>query len=388
MAGKDEIICEMFSNCIFSDVASLWLAEQGKSLAQTTRDRYGTVLDLYILPLIGKIKVKDITPREIDRLLKTVMERNADKGKRGGGLKGGSLALIRFIVGSIVTYAEEMDTPRERFNVPKSERDVFYSLTEGELERVCMCAKHNHCPEMLSVLLMIFMGIRLGEICALSCDDIHLERGEIFIHQSVHRVKSLDNVNGKRTENRIAEIPAKTQIRIEQIPKELIACIDEFSKPGTILLTGRRDVPMEPRTLRNRVDRIFEAYRIKDMPFQRFRKTYVEGKASVSILASVFIGKNNISSKEDTLDTDWLMIEMRNDLKPLRLLLGLSPEEMGDYAGISSEDYLQMEEGKRLITWDVYLAFLFFFVYNRKTGNVVDSLGLYPVALKKKLEIV
>ena len=71
----------------------------------------------------------------------------------------------------------------------------------------------------------------------------------------------------------------------------------------------------------------------------------------------------------------------------MRLLLGLSPEEMEDYVGISLEDYLQLEEGKRVITWDAYLALLFFFVYNRKTGNVVDSLGLYPAALKRKLEI-
>ena len=300
LAGKDEIIHDTLLNCIFSDVASLWLAEQGQSLARTTCDRYGTALELYILPLVGKLKVKDITPRETDRLLKTVMECNADKGKRGGGLKGGSLALIRFIVMSIVSYAEEMDTPRERFDMPKSEKDVFYPLTEEELERVCMCAKHNHCPEMLGVLLMVFMGVRLGEVCGLSCDDIHLGRREIYIHQSVHRVKNMDSGSGKRTENKIAEIPAKTQIRTERIPEGMVEYIDEFMKPGAFLLTGRKDVPMEPRTLRNRVDRIFEAYRIKDMPFQRFRKTYVEGKASLSVLADIFTGRKNISPQESS----------------------------------------------------------------------------------------
>ena len=287
MAGQEGDTRTTFSNCIFSDVAPLWLAEQGKSLAQTTCDRYGTTLNRYILPLIGQARVKDITAGDTNRLLKTVMEQNVGKGKRGGGLKEGSLTLIRFIVTSIVTYAEDMDAPREKFVMPKSEKDVFYPLTEEELERVCMCAKHNHCPEMLGVLLMIFMGIRLGEICGLSCDDIYLDRREIYIHQSVHRVKNMDSGSSKRTENKIAEIPTKKQIRTEPIPEELIGYTGEFMRPGTLLLTGRRDVPMEPRTLRNRVDRIFDAYRIKDMPFQRFRKTFVEGKVSASVLADV-----------------------------------------------------------------------------------------------------
>ena len=89
---------------------------------------------------------------------------------------------------------------------------------------------------------------------------------------------------GSRTENKIAEIPTKTQIRTERIPEALTEYIEEFRKPGMILLTGLKGVPMEAKTLRNRVDRIFDTYRIKDMPFQRFRKTYVEGKADISVL--------------------------------------------------------------------------------------------------------
>ena len=184
----------------------------------------------------------------------------------------------------MISFAEDADGSKEKFEIPKSEKDSFLALTRQELEKVTWCAKYNRCPEMLGVLMMIFMGIRLGEICALSCDDIDLDRREIRIHQSVHRVKKSIRDGGSRTENKIAEIPTKTQIRTERIPEALTEYIEEFMKPGMILLTGLKSVPMEAKTLRNRVDRIFDTYRIKDMPFQRFRKNYVEGKADISVL--------------------------------------------------------------------------------------------------------
>ena len=74
---------------------------------------------------------------------------------------------------------------------------------------------------------------------------------------------------------------------------------------------------------------------------------------------------------------------MKRDLKPLRLILGVSQNEMGEYLGISKSTYLKMEEGKRNITWKEYLAILFFFAYNPKTESVLEALGLYPDALRK-----
>lgn len=287
----------------FKDVASMWLNRERNPIARTTRDRYETILELYILPYIGESCLQDITEEMIDSLLEKVSSDTANKGKDGGSLKGNSLVLIRDITRRIITFAKDNDGGREKFEIPVSKAGVFLPLSVKELEKICRCAKANHSREMLGVLLMIFMGIRTGEVCALSCDDVHLLSREIYIHRSVHRVKVKGERNDpeeKRTENSISELPLKSQIRMEPIPEALLSYIEDFFIPGTILLTGDKNNPLEPKTFRNRVNKTFEPYRIGDIPFQRYRKTYTEGKADISILEAVLSGrKRDISGYID-----------------------------------------------------------------------------------------
>ena len=281
----EETPTEELAECLFAEAASLWMAEKENTLAQTASSRYRFMLERYILPLIGGTRVIDITSAETEEMIRTVMGQNEGKGKRGGSLKGGSISMIRFIVRSVIAYASGEENTGEKVELVRSEKDEFLPLTEREVEQVCRCARFNHCPEMLGVLMMIFMGIRLGELCALSCDDIYLDKKEIYIHRSVHRIKREKERDAHKTENRITEISTKSQIRTERIPEELLDYVKEFYAPGTIMMTGKREIPMEARTLSNRVAKIFEVYRIENMPFQRFRKTYVERKAYTYYLA-------------------------------------------------------------------------------------------------------
>ena len=166
----------------------------------------------------------------------------------------------------------------------------------------------------------------------------------------------------------------------------MIIYIREYFVSGAVLLTGNKDRPLEARTLKNRVDRIFKENNIEAIPFQRYRKTWKLKKPDGSIFETAGGEIANDIPGQDELDKRWLVDEMKRDLKHLRLILGIGYDEMGDYLGISSSTYLKMEDGKRIIKWDEYLALLFFFSYNNKTREVLRALGLYPKALKESLK--
>ena len=89
--------------------------------------------------------------------------------------------------------------------------------------------------------------------------------------------------------------------------------------------------------------------------------------------------------RKNRLNRQWLTEEMGRDLAPLRMLLGLSADEMGTLLGISEGAYKSLESGKKEVSWDQYMALLFLFHYNERTTSVVDSLGLYPEPLKIRL---
>ena len=101
--------------------------------------------------------------------------------------------------------------------------------------------------------------------------------------------------------------------------------------------------------------------------------------------AAYLDGKESSEKKVRPLNRRWLLNEMARDMAPLRLLLGVGADEMGAMIGVSEQTYKGLENGKRKVSWDQYMALLFVFRYNKRTSAVIDSLGLYPEALKDRL---
>ena len=112
---------------------------------------------------------------------------------------------------------------------------------------------------------------------------------------------------------------------------------------------------MEPRTLSNRIDKIFDAHMIEHIAFQRFRKTFTLQKADVQILDEAMGYKVNVLVSKDPVDSEWLRQEMATDLAALRMLLGLSPKEISEIIGMSEALYRDVETGRRKPTWNRYV---------------------------------
>ena len=99
------------------------------------------------------------------------------------------------------------------------------------------------------------------------------------------------------------------------------------------------------------------------------------------------IAKGGFENKE-AVDERWLMKEMVFDLPVLRKLIGISAAELGSVMDLNEEQYREVEDGELPMDWSMFLSLLFFFSCNSKTNGVVNALGLYPRALRKKMLVV
>ncbi|MCR4746821.1 MAG: helix-turn-helix domain-containing protein, partial [Lachnospiraceae bacterium] len=90
--------------------------------------------------------------------------------------------------------------------------------------------------------------------------------------------------------------------------------------------------------------------------------------------------------KQSRLNREWLMDEMSRDMASLRMLLGVTQDEMGNLLGLSGSAYKSLETGKKEISWDQFMALLFVFHFNDRTSSVTDALGLFPELLKAKIK--
>lgn len=75
------------------------------------------------------------------------------------------------------------------------------------------------------------------------------------------------------------------------------------------------------------------------------------------------------------------MESLSDELVTLRAKAGIPQDELSKLVGISRQTYGAIERGKKEMTWEVYMALLFFFEKNSKTRKLLDDLSIYPYRL-------
>lgn len=124
------------------------------------------------------------------------------------------------------------------------------------------------------ILICMFTGIRIGELCALTWEDISLEANTIRIHRTMQRIQTPEEPT--KTKSLIAESKSQCSIREIPIAKTLRSFLELYQDENGYVLTGKVDRFIEPRILLNRYKVILEACGISNANFHTLRHPYVK----------------------------------------------------------------------------------------------------------------
>jgi len=126
----------------------------------------------------------------------------------------------------------------------------------------------------LGILLCLYTGIRIGEVCALRWKDISPDFDSLSINRTLQRVKNLGE-GEQRTKILIDTPKSQRSIREIPIPKFLSAHLKHFARDsGTfVLATGDIDF-IEPRTMQNHFARSIKAANVNNANYHSLRHTF------------------------------------------------------------------------------------------------------------------
>ncbi|WP_424982060.1 tyrosine-type recombinase/integrase [Maritalea sp. S77] len=157
-------------------------------------------IENHVIPLIGKMKVKDVTRADIERLKldiregKTARKLSAKpRGRRqirgGEGIANRVLALLSKMFGCAIDWNLRTDNPAmgiKKFRENKKDR----FLSEAEIGRLLEALDTaDRVPKELpaataGIRLLLFTGLRVGEIVNLDWQHVDMARGTIFLPDS------------------------------------------------------------------------------------------------------------------------------------------------------------------------------------------------------------
>lgn len=273
MLGAQEIDLPFNS---FEEVARQWLGSVRVSIKESTYTRYHRTVEKYLLPSFASVDVCELDHFRINTFTEHLISRG---GIRGEGLSPKSVTDILCVLKTIIEFGECNgfvfgNTAGIRFpQRAKRTVKIIEKNSRARLERALMDAEDS---TGVGVLLALFAGLRIGEICGLKWGDVDLRRRTVMIERTVERIANLDPDDMRRTKVIISKPKTESSIRIIPLSRflaERLAAARGDSSEEDFVLTGK-PLPTEPSTFYCRYKTLMRKHGLESYSFHALRHTF------------------------------------------------------------------------------------------------------------------
>lgn len=234
-----------------SDWLNSWINSQG-FLKPTTKRVYISHINNQIIPAIGNIPLKKLSA---DVLQDFVNELE---------VSAATVKTIFSVLKSALTAAEDkgyMSNVWSKVKLPRKGSRAVKVLTEGE-QRVLEKALCDDAD--IGILICLYTGLRIGELCALKWNCIDFETSTLSVIGTQTRTGNGISITSPKSRSSIRKIP---------IPPFLAEKLRVLPHMGEYVLS-RTGKPYDVRTYRRHFKRVLKRANLPDIKFHSLRHTF------------------------------------------------------------------------------------------------------------------
>lgn len=278
----------------FSSLCESWLSGNRLRLKESTYVKYQTVIEKYLIPYFGTRSVTAMEAEQLRQFAEQLLQEHQLAPK--------TVRDVLLILHGILVYAKKCNPEMPvlpEISYPKDVRKELRVLSRAEQAVLTeyLLQDINTCK--FGVLLALWTGIRIGELCALRWDHIDLEEATLKIDLTMQRLR--DTRDGAAAKTRIVMDAPKSDCALRTIPlTQQAAALCRQMAPedsGAYLLTGSSKY-MEPRILQYHFNHYAKDCNLNNVHFHTLRHTFatrcVEVGFDVKTLSEI-LGHANIS---------------------------------------------------------------------------------------------
>lgn len=246
-------------------IAKKWLEYIQPNIKESSYIKYFNLLKCYIFPYFENTPIDSISKNDIIVFCTEMQERG---GKHKSGLSSKTIISIISVLKNVFSYAVNHENISvidvDSITVKQSKPKQLRILSIQEQQKLHTYLLNDLSLTNLGILLCLYTGIRIGEICALQWNDISFAEKHIQINKTMQRIQCIEK-SGKKTSILISPPKSECSIRTIPIPDALFLILKKFSCPvNAYFLTGNVCEFIEPRTLQYRFKTILKSCDIKE----------------------------------------------------------------------------------------------------------------------------
>ena len=276
-----------------SEVIALWKADKKNYVKKSTFSAYVLLIENHLLPSFGN--QYEIQEADVQTFVLQKLE---------AGLSQKTIKDILIVLKMVLKFgAKNKWIVYEPFEIQYPtirESQHIEVLSRTHQKKIMNYIQEHFTFRNLGVLICLSSGMRIGEICALTWEDIDTDNGVISVNRTIQRIYVVEE--GTRKTELILDTP-KTKNSIREIPmnRDLIRLIKPIKKivnPSFFVLTNDAK-PTEPRTYRSFYKNLMRYLEIPEIKFHGLRHSFatrcIESNCDYKTV-SVLLGHSNIST--------------------------------------------------------------------------------------------
>lgn len=266
---KSEDLSVMYGSIKLCDWADYWMESIVRPHVRSeTYAGYRRNLANHIYPHIGEMEIADISQQYIQYLADLLSETLASSTLHG------ICRLLKSMFASACEKGILRCSPYQNIRLPKARCRTPRVLTQLEQKKLEQEIFSNNEPEYL---LCLYMGLRVGELCALRWEDVDFENGILHIRHAIHRVPLETEISSTKlvlgvpkSECSIRDIPLPSFLSAILMKKKVL----EEGDPKDFLFKGTKTDCRDPRTMQQKISRLCNKLNLIGVHMHTLRHTF------------------------------------------------------------------------------------------------------------------
>lgn len=257
----------------YIDWLNIWLSNYIKpSAKERTYIRYEQLIRAHIAPKIGNMCINDLTPMVLQSFVTELL--SSGNLKTGKELSANFVNMVISVIQNSLKTAHLVGVANEyvanKIKRPKTNEKQVECFSCQEQKKIENYILNSGKDKLFGVVLCLYTGLRIGELLALTWNDIDFCKGLLFVSKTCH-----DGNDGKNHVRIIDNPKTVHSVRVIPLAKQILSLLKGLKKRSRCeYVIVDDDKPVFVRSYQRTFEFLLKKLKIPHKGFHSLRHTF------------------------------------------------------------------------------------------------------------------